>query len=103
MPVHSIMSSYTPDSKLNPNQNVVLIPVRGETIAVANGDIRDEGSMHIGGMRVLGYDAPPREVVVDIPSPPPPEKDMDDYAFQFYMGSLTVVGLFILFRFIQKT
>jgi len=102
--MHSIMSSYTPDSMLNPNQNVVLIPVRGETIAVANDDIRDEGSMRIGEMRVLGYDAPPREIVIDYsPPPPPPEKDMDDYVFQFYMGSLTVVGLFILFRFIQKT
>ena len=31
------------------------------------------------------------------------EKTTDDYVFQFYVGSLTVVGLFILFRFIQKT
>ena len=31
------------------------------------------------------------------------EKTMDDYLFQFYLGSLTVVGLFILFRMIQKS
>jgi len=37
-------------------------------------------------------------------SPPPlPEKTTDDYIFQFYLGSLTVVGLFILFRMIQKS
>ena len=102
MPMHSIMSSYTPDSKLNPNQNVVLIPVKGETLAMSNSDILDEGVMHIGEMRVLSYDAhsTPHQVGVDYPTPP---KDMDDYLFQFYMGSLTVVGLLILFRFIQKT
>lgn len=31
------------------------------------------------------------------------EKTTDDYIFQFYLGSLTVVGLFILFRMIQKS
>jgi hypothetical protein len=30
------------------------------------------------------------------------EKTTDDYLFQFYLGSLTVVGLFVLFRMIQK-
>ncbi len=34
---------------------------------------------------------------------PKPDKTFDDYAFQFYVGSLTVVGLFILFRMIQKS
>lgn len=33
----------------------------------------------------------------------PQEKTMDDYLFQIYLGSLTVVGLFILFRMIQKS
>jgi hypothetical protein len=31
------------------------------------------------------------------------DKTFDDYVFQFYIGSLTVVGLFILFRMIQKS
>jgi hypothetical protein len=30
------------------------------------------------------------------------QKDTDDYIFHFYIGSLTVVGLLILFRVIQK-
>jgi len=100
MPVNSIMSSYTPDSLVHPNQNVVLIPVKGETIAIANSDIADKGAMHIGEMRVLGYESSstPHQVVVDSKS-----KDTDDYVFQFYLGSLTVVGLLLLFRFIQKT
>ena len=34
---------------------------------------------------------------------PPSEKTPDDYLFQFYLGSMTVVGLFILFRMIQKS
>ena len=32
-----------------------------------------------------------------------PEKSKDDYMFQFYLGSISVVGLFILFRMIQKS
>ena len=30
------------------------------------------------------------------------EKDMDDYIFQLYVGSISVIGLLLLFRFIQK-
>lgn len=37
------------------------------------------------------------------PNPSLPEKSTDDYMFQFYLGSMTVVGLFILFRMIQKS
>jgi len=33
----------------------------------------------------------------------PREKTFDDRVFQFYVGSLSVVGLFILFRFMQKS
>jgi hypothetical protein len=55
--------------------------------------------------------APKNSVIHDIaedemPSPssqPSPEKTTDDYLFQFYLGSMTVVGLFILFRMIQKS
>jgi len=31
------------------------------------------------------------------------KKTTDDYLFQVYVGSLTVVGLFVLFRMIQKS
>jgi hypothetical protein len=34
---------------------------------------------------------------------PDNEKTFDDYMFQAYVGSLTIVGLFVLFRFIQKS
>ena len=33
----------------------------------------------------------------------PKEQTIDDYLFHFYIGSLTVVGLFVLFRMIQKS
>lgn len=103
MPGHSIMSSYTPDS-VNPNQNVVLIPVKGETIAVSNVDIvGQDGVMEIGEMQVLGHDQGKRDVEVDVVIAEEKRPSMDDYMFQFYMGSLTVVGLLLLFRFIQKT
>jgi hypothetical protein len=36
-------------------------------------------------------------------SPQPIAKTTDDYLFQVYIGSLTVVGLFVLFRMIQKS
>ena len=36
-------------------------------------------------------------------TPKKTEKTTDDYMFQFYLGSLTVVGLFVLFRMIQKS
>jgi hypothetical protein len=32
-----------------------------------------------------------------------PEKTKNDYLFQVYLGSITVVGLFVLFRMIQKS
>jgi hypothetical protein len=34
---------------------------------------------------------------------PVQKKTTEDYIFQFYLGSITVVGLFILFRMIQKS
>jgi len=46
------------------------------------------------------------EVMPSQSSQPPKktsEKSNDDYLFQFYLGSVTVVGLFILFRMIQKS
>ena len=30
-------------------------------------------------------------------------KDMNDYVFHFYVGSLSIIGLFMLFRIIQKS
>lgn len=95
------MSSYTPDSIGHPNRDVVLIPVNGETVAIANSGIQAEGVLHVGEMHVFG--TPVRQAPAVVMEDRPPEKNGDDYLFQFYMGSLTVVGLFILFRFIQKT
>ena len=33
----------------------------------------------------------------------PQQKGFDDHVFQFYIGSLSVVGLFMLFRIMQKS
>ena len=35
-------------------------------------------------------------------SPEPHKRNMDDYLFEFYIGSVSIVGLFILFRVLQK-
>ena len=57
-------------------------------------------------------DLAPKNSVVDssplpnLPTNEPPkprEKTTDEYLFQIYLGSLTVVGLFVLFRMIQKS
>ena len=57
-------------------------------------------------------DLAPKNSVIDsepLSQPPtieptkPREKTTDDYLFQAYLGSLTVVGLFVLFRMIQKS
>ena len=53
--------------------------------------------------------APKNSVIDSEPNLPintqtkPLEKTTDDYLFQIYLGSLTVVGLFVLFRMIQKS
>ena len=43
------------------------------------------------------------ENVEEEPMSTPSEKTNGDYLFQVYLGSMTVVGLFILFRMIQKS
>jgi hypothetical protein len=49
-----------------------------------------------------GYISPTSQPVENAPTKPQ-EKTMDEYLFQFYLGSMTVVGLFVLFRMIQKS
>jgi hypothetical protein len=99
-------TTYEPSE--SPNKNVVLVPNgQGETIAVAleSEDLSAISPVpagpvtRVGEMKLFASPVEPSEPVFE----PPAEKTSDDYVFQFYMGSLTVVGLFILFRFIQKT
>ena len=48
-----------------------------------------------------GIQRPPNdEVRTGIQRPP---KTFDDYVFQFYIGSLTVVGLYAFFRIMQRS
>ena len=44
---------------------------------------------------------PPRDEVRPQLNRPP--KTFDDYVFQFYIGSLTVVGLYAFFRIMQRS
>ena len=48
-------------------------------------------------------DSTPLQIDTQETATKPSEKTTDDYLFQFYLGSLTVVGLFVLFRMIQKS
>jgi hypothetical protein len=40
---------------------------------------------------------------LELDSPPPPSSPPNNFAIQIYVGSLTVIGLFIFFRMIQKS
>jgi hypothetical protein len=88
-------STYTPETDPSSlNQHVLLVPNQhGETIAFAD--------MPIGNLHVLSNHISMDHGVE--PESRENEKTRDDYIYQFYLGSITVVGLFILFRFIQKS
>ena len=45
----------------------------------------------------------PVEPFETIPFSPYQCKTMDDYIFQFFLGTISVTGLFILFRMIQRS
>lgn len=76
-------------------KNYKLVNKQGETFALERDqepdDISSEESVE---QEEEGFEDTDQE---------PVKKTMDDYVFQFYLGSLTVVGLFILFRMIQKS
>lgn len=84
-------------------QNIVLVPTaKGDTVAImANGLSNPTRTIRVGGDMQMFASATSAPMEED--DPENGSNLMDQYAFQFYMGSLTVVGLFILFRFIQKT
>ena len=90
------------ESTTPPRQNIVLVPTaKGETVAIhANGLSEPNQTISVGDMKMFTSIIKPEKTEKE---EPPVEKTTDDYVFQFYLGSLTVVGLFILFRFIQKT
>ena len=57
-----------------------------------------------GSLDLAADEQMPAETPDNMPdSPVVVEKNADDYLFQIYVGSLTVVGLFVLFRMIRKS
>ena len=75
--------------------NYKLVNKQGETFALE----RDQEPDDISSEESVEQEEEGFEDVDQAPA----KKTMDDYVFQFYLGSLTVVGLFILFRMIQKS
>ena len=84
------------------------------TVLGSNYQIITDGKMPpIVLAKLPDEDLAPKKSVIDRPETTshmiqkndakPVEKTNDDYLFQFYLGSLTVVGLFALFRMIQKS
>ena len=73
------------------NNNVVLAKLPDEDLAPKSSVIHSSAKENF------------QEYESENPFHSVPEKTTDDYMFQFYLGSMTVVGLFILFRMIQKS
>jgi hypothetical protein len=96
---HSTYLSDTDVTSSSLTQNVLLVPNQhGETYAFADMPIPNNtfslGNLHVLSNHTRVGNADPEKQR---------EKTSDDYLYQFYLGSITVVGLFILFRFIQKS
>jgi cytochrome oxidase assembly protein ShyY1 len=113
-------SEYISDTPISHNKTVLLVPTQpGETVAVLpensaedrrgfrTPDIHvlpENEMVSVGEMKMLSHPTTssgqtPSQIQHHIME----DKDTNDYLYQFYLGSLSVVGLFILFRFIQKT
>ena len=69
----------------------VAVGVRGQ-IRSSEGEVTGETKYEFRRLNLIPEQTPKKT-----------EKTTDDYMFQFYLGSLTVVGLFVLFRMIQKS
>lgn len=93
---------------------VSLVPTENNSVLALSGNITPELFETLSGNTLDGY----RESFVDKMAKPAnyeskiekhmiedhdSEKSFDDYMFHAYVGSLTIVGLFVLFRFIQKS
>lgn len=85
-------SSYQILSQRNADP-VVLAKLPDEDLAPKNSVISNE----------TNYESEPTPLPQQTPIPTKPQKTKDDFLFQVYLGSVTVVGLFILFRMIQKS
>ena len=73
-----------------------------QIVPIGNNKLPDEDLAPKNSV-ILSSEKKEIEMEDDDSLPSVPEKTTDDYMFQFYLGSMTVVGLFILFRMIQKS
>lgn len=94
-------STYLSDTSVQ--QDVLLVPnQKGETFAFADMPIPTE-TFSLGNLHLLSNHVSVDHRYETDSIDNRKEKTSDDYLYQFYLGSITVVGLFILFRFIQKS
>ena len=78
-----------------------IVSQNGEPIVLSNFEMAEQIQ---GNVSAKSYEFPKmNETYQEEESNEPPKKTVDDYVFQLYLGSLTVVGLFVLFRMIQKS
>lgn len=97
---------------------VSLVPTENNSMLALSGDITPELFQNIAGKSLELYDQAYISNKMEdhihfdhqkknhrkmVQEPEPDKKSFDDYMFQAYVGSLTIVGLFVLFRFIQKS
>ena len=80
----------------------VAVPYDSEHGHLSNISMGNSDSRFYAPKSVTKPDEPTKPQVRESSKSKASQKDMDDYIFQFYIGSLTVVGLLILFRVMQK-
>ena len=89
------------DANFQRQKRVDFVPSNeNEFVAIPSNDILRDSRFHVPTYTKK------RESDKNANSPKLPKKhtkDSDDYVFQFYIGSLSIIGLLILFRFIQKS
>jgi hypothetical protein len=79
-----------------------IVSQNGEPIVLSNFEMAEQIQGNVSTKKT--YEFPKmNEPHQEEESNEPPKKTVDDYVFQIYLGSLTVVGLFVLFRMIQKS
>ena len=81
------------DELLGPKYQI--FEINGDHVVLVKGDNTD-----LANSKLTQSTKP--DVQLDTKYSDTPQKTFDDYTFQVYVGSLTIVGLFILFRMIQK-
>ena len=88
------------DSENNKILPVTISPINNNQYVVLENDLLNNNTMNINVSDKLITDLPIPKLNVEKKQE---KKVKMDYTTQFYVGSLTVIGLFVFYRLLQKT